>query len=114
MQTDTSILSQGGNMAKAKTIFVCNSCGYESPKWLGKCPACNEWNSFYEEKIVKDKDSTFFSDKKTRKAVPMALNSVEGKESVRISTGVGELDRVLGGGIVNGSLILLGGEPGIR
>ena len=100
-------------MAKAKTIFVCNSCGYESAKWLGKCPACNEWNSFYEEKVVKDKDGSFLSEKKTKSAKPTTLNSVEGKENARISTGVLELDRVLGGGMVKGSLILLGGEPGI-
>lgn len=100
-------------MAKAKTIFVCNSCGYESAKWLGKCPACNEWNSFYEEKLVKDKDGAFLSDKKTKSSKPTTLNSVEGKEASRISTGVLELDRVLGGGIVKGSLVLLGGEPGI-
>lgn len=68
-------------MAKAKTIFVCNSCGYESAKWLGKCPACNEWNSFYEEKIVKDKDGAFISDKKTKSNRPTTLNSVIGKES---------------------------------
>ncbi len=73
-------------MAKAKTVFVCNSCGYESPKWLGKCPACNEWNSFYEEKIVKDKDGAFLANEKIRTAKPTSLNSVEGKEAVRIST----------------------------
>lgn len=100
-------------MAKGKTIFVCNSCGYESAKWLGKCPACNEWNTFYEEKIVKEKDGSFTSDKKTKSSKPTVLNSVKGIEVARISTGIGELDRVLGGGIVNGSLILLGGEPGI-
>lgn len=100
-------------MTKAKTIFVCNGCGYESAKWLGKCPGCNEWNSFYEEKVVKEKDGSFISDKKTKNVKPTMLNSVEGKETMRISTGVGELDRVLGGGIVRGSLILLGGEPGI-
>ena len=100
-------------MAKAKTIFVCNSCGYESAKWLGKCPACNEWNSFYEEKIVKDKDGAFLSDKKTKSSKPTKLNSIEGVEASRSSTGVAELDRVLGGGIVKGSLVLLGGEPGI-
>ena len=97
-------------MAKAKTIFVCSSCGYESAKWLGKCPACNEWNTFYEEKIAKTAEGSFLGDKKAK---PTTLNSVEAKESLRISTGVGELDRVLGGGLVKGSLVLLGGEPGI-
>ena len=100
-------------MAKSKTVFVCNNCGYESAKWLGKCPACNEWNSFYEEKIAKTTDGAFSTDKKTKSAKPSSLNSIEGKEATRTSTGVNELDRVLGGGIVKGSLILLGGEPGI-
>ena len=100
-------------MAKSKTIFVCNECGYESAKWLGKCPACNAWNSFYEEKLVKEKDGSFISDKKTKSSKPTTLNSIEGKEAARTSTGVGELDRVLGGGLVKGSLVLLGGEPGI-
>lgn len=97
-------------MAKAKTIFVCSDCGYESPKWLGKCPACNSWNTFYEEK--EQKITTI--DGKTKEAVkPKALSSVEGKVSVRMTTGYGELDSVLGGGLVKGSLILVGGEPGI-
>ena len=100
-------------MAKAKTVFVCSSCGYESAKWLGKCPACNEWNTFYEEKVAKAADGSFLADKKSNAAKPTSLNSVEAKESPRISTGVGELDRVLGGGLVKGSLVLLGGEPGI-
>ena len=99
-------------MAKAKTIFICNECGYESAKWLGKCPACNEWNSFVEEKVQKQGDFvTTSGEKKSNK--PMLLSSVEGKESFRATTGFAELDRVLGGGIVKGSLILVGGEPGI-
>ncbi len=97
-------------MAKATTVFVCSNCGYESAKWLGRCPACNEWNSFYEEKVAKTADG-----KKEKKvaAVPVLLNKVEKTETARVKTGFGELDRVLGGGLVKGSLVLLGGEPGI-
>ena len=98
-------------MAKNKTVFVCSSCGYESPKWMGKCPACNEWNSFYEEKVVSSTSSN--SGKKKEISKPIELNKIEGKSESKISTGFNELDRVLGGGLVNGSLILLGGEPGI-
>ena len=97
-------------MAKTKTVFVCNSCGYESAKWLGKCPGCNEWNTFYEEKLVKNSGTTT---KEKKNVTPIQLSKIEGKEASRISTGFNELDRVLGGGLVNGSLILLGGEPGI-
>lgn len=99
-------------MAKpAKTIFVCNECGYESVKWLGKCPACNSWNTFFEQKIEKVTENGIKKIKERNE--PKALNSYKGQEVSRISTGFGELDRVLGGGIVKGSLILLGGEPGI-
>lgn len=98
-------------MAKNKTVFVCNNCGYESPKWMGKCPACNEWNTFYEEKII---SSTSGSSKiKKELTKPIELNRIEGKNESKVSTGFSELDRVLGGGLVNGSLVLLGGEPGI-
>ena len=99
-------------MAKAKTVFVCSSCGYESAKWLGKCPACNEWNSFYEEKISNTVSSNNPSNR-PKNAVPRKLKEVEGISEVRTSTGIGELDRVLGGGLVKGSLVLVGGEPGI-
>ena len=98
-------------MAKAKTIFVCSECGNESPKWLGKCPACNSWNTFYEQKI--DKYTETNKAEKKINNTPKPLNTYVGQESDRTSTGYMELDRVLGGGLVKGSLILLGGEPGI-
>ena len=98
-------------MAKAKTVFVCSECGNESPKWLGKCPACNSWNTFYEQKIEKYTEANK-AEKKINNT-PKPLNTYIGQESDRTSTGFGELDRVLGGGLVKGSLILLGGEPGI-
>lgn len=97
-------------MAKEKTVFVCSNCGYESPKWMGKCPACNEWNSFYEEKLTKASGTKY---EKKKDVSPKILNELEGKDIIRNSTGFNELDRVLGGGLVNGSLVLLGGEPGI-
>ncbi len=96
---------------KAKTIFVCSNCGYESPKWLGKCPGCNEWNSFYEEKLAMQTGPGKQTEKKV--VTPKSLNEVVGKDAIRIHTGIGELDRVLGGGLVKGSLVLVGGEPGI-
>ena len=99
-------------MAKSKIVFVCNNCGYESPKWLGKCPACNEWNSFFEQKILNNAKA-MTSSKNVKKASPIELNKIEGRLETRISTGINELDRVLGGGLVNGSLVLIGGEPGI-
>ncbi len=97
-------------MSKNKTVFVCSECGYESPKWMGKCPACNTWNSFYEEKLVKSAGTKY---EKKKEVTPVILNDLQGKDVIRSKTGFGELDRVLGGGIVKGSLILLGGEPGI-
>ncbi len=104
---------------KVATIFVCNECGYESSKWLGKCPSCNEWNSFIEEKQIIGSNGKTKSkgngikDKNTNPSEVVQLKNVERNESTRVKTGIGELDRVLGGGFVNGSLTLLGGEPGI-
>ncbi len=99
---------------KLSTVFVCNSCGYESSKWLGKCPSCNEWNTFFEEKAidVKAKNGIGISKDKTQ-VEAVKLKDVQKKDTLRIKTGVEELDRVLGGGFVEGSLTLLGGEPGI-
>ncbi len=97
--------------SKSKTIFVCNECGYESAKWMGKCPACNSWNTFFEQKVDKIVENGIKKTKERQK--PKALNSYQGQDVARISTGFAELDRVLGGGIVKGSLTLLGGEPGI-
>ena len=99
-------------MAKNKTIFVCTECGYESPKWMGKCPACNQWNTFVEEKAIIGKGNALSKMSKERRK-PIQLNTIEGRENTRTSTGFIELDRVLGGGLVNGSLVLFGGEPGI-
>lgn len=99
-------------MAKAKTtVFFCQSCGYESSKWMGQCPGCKEWNTFVEEAV--DKKSVG----KTRAAVsetkPVPLSAIEASTDERISTQMSELDRVMGGGIVSGSLVLVGGDPGI-
>jgi len=100
-------------MNKVKTIFVCSQCGYESPKWLGKCPGCNSWNSFYEEKVKENKIGVGATKDVKKKSSPQILNDVQGKHESRVDTGISELNRVLGGGLVNGSLVLLGGEPGI-
>ena len=97
-------------MAKLKTTFICQECGYESPKWMGKCPGCNSWNTFVEEVVDKKtkKNSRGISSNKVLK-----LKEIEIKDEKRISTKYLELDRVLGGGIVNSSLVLVGGDPGI-
>ncbi len=83
-------------MAKNKTIFVCSNCGYESPKWLGKCPSCNEWNTFYEEKVLSSTATSGSSNRKKEISKPVELNKIEGTKELKISTGFGELDRVLG------------------
>ncbi|MBW7951170.1 MAG: DNA repair protein RadA [Chitinophagaceae bacterium] len=101
-------------MAKIKTSFFCNNCGHESTKWLGKCPSCNEWNTFVEEVIEKNKNeiwSNYSNEKKQNKVI--TLNHVTTTEDKRIVTKDAELNRVLGGGIVLGSIVLVAGEPGI-
>ena len=102
-------------MAKQKTAFFCQNCGTESPKWVGKCPACGEWNTFVEEiKTSKENEPAWKSKSgTTRRAQPLPIGEIKAEEFERYSTKDGELDRVLGGGIVNGALVLIGGEPGI-
>lgn len=100
-------------MAKAKTTaFFCRECGYESAKWLGQCPACRQWNTFVEE-LTGKKDSVSGKRKPLKKAAPSYLSEISVEEKDRVSTGYRELDRVLGGGVVGGSLVLVGGDPGI-
>ncbi len=94
---------------KVKIKYVCNNCGYESPNWLGKCPSCGEWNSFVEEKATKNKSVKA----KSERAEVVPLNGEIKEESKRIITGLGEFDRTLGGGLMPGSLVLIGGDPGI-
>lgn len=103
---------------KATTVFYCQNCGYESAKWMGQCPGCKEWNSFVEEPVVRQpsgKGGALSTGSREGGAgpVPTLLSEVRVRDEDRISTGMGELDRVLGGGIVQGSLTLVGGDPGI-
>ncbi len=98
-------------MAKAKkSVFFCQNCGHEESKWLGQCPMCKEWNTFVEEKMVPAKTGT---SRVAAAAKTVKLSSVEADDDERVLTGIAELDRVLGGGIVQGSLVLVGGDPGI-
>jgi DNA repair protein RadA/Sms len=103
-------------MAKSKTIFFCQSCGHQSPKWLGKCPSCNSWNTFAEEIVTKEeasKNDWRQASARSKQNQPRTLNEIDSVEDIRRTAGDEELNRVLGGGIVNGSLVLIGGEPGI-
>ncbi len=99
-------------MAKTQSTYVCQNCGAESVKWLGRCPACGEWNTYVEERISKDKSRSGLVDV-SRNAIPKPLKEIESNNEKRLDTGIGEVNRILGGGIVTGSLILLAGEPGI-
>ena len=100
-------------MAKAKssTVFFCGECGYESTKWMGQCPACKQWNTFTEEKVVTHHGGARASVKSDNK--PRLLSEIDTTSEERIHININELDRVLGGGIVPGSLVLVGGDPGI-
>lgn len=104
-------------MAKGKTatVFFCQNCGYESTKWLGQCPGCREWNTFVEETIDKTElKNTGNGAKRDRREAsePCVLSEIAIREENKTLTGIKELDRVLGGGIVQGSLTLVGGDPG--
>jgi len=99
-------------MSKSKTVFFCRNCGAESPKWIGKCPACGEWNTYVEEIVSKatiSKNSSF----RTVTPVPVKIHEINTEFQARLDTQTGELNRVLGGGLVKGSVVLIGGEPGI-
>lgn len=101
-------------MAKSKVKFVCQSCGYETPKWLGRCPECQSWDSFMEEtEVTGTKSRSYLPNQPKEKIIPKQLTNIVQAEVERLSTGIREFDRVLGGGIVPGSLVLLGGTPGI-
>ena len=95
------------------TIFICQSCGHQSGKWLGKCPECGEWNSLVEERERTAKKGTGRNGFKLRDVSAVAYTQIESQDDVRVSSGVTEFDRVLGGGIVPGTLVLIGGDPGI-
>ena len=98
-------------MAKAKkSVYFCQNCGHEETKWLGQCPACREWNTFVEEKVTPVSLKTVKERRETR---VVTLSGIKTDEDDRMLTGIEELDRVLGGGIVKGSLVLVGGDPGI-
>ena len=100
-------------MAKVKSAFFCQNCGHETSKWLGKCPSCSEWNTFVEEVISAQVPQVVAFSRSERAAKPQSLQEIEKHEHPRIMLGDSELDRVLGGGMVPGSLVLFGGEPGI-
>src|SRR5678816_2014444 len=95
---------------KAKTQYACQQCGYISSKWIGRCPSCQEWSSFVEERATPSS-----SDDRPRSwdSTPVAFEEITGAEAPRTPTGIAEFDRVLGGGVVAGALILLGGDPGV-
>src|SRR4051794_2424186 len=99
-------------MARSATIFSCSGCGHESPKWHGRCPGCGEWNTPVEERAPAKTPGKRAS-RGGRAPKPVLLRDVQAPAVARLETGIGEFDRVLGGGLVPGSLVLLGGSPGI-
>lgn len=100
-------------MTKTKTVYFCSNCGNESPKWLGKCPNCGEWNTYVEEKVQASAGKSTLLSHTATDSVPVKLAEINQEKEERIQMPSGELNRVLGGGLVAGSIILIGGEPGI-
>ncbi len=99
-------------MAKNKSAFICGNCGAESPKWIGRCPHCNEWNTYIEEVVVRhNRNKPYYENSTTSK--PQLISEISTEKEKRIDTRMDELNRILGGGLVPGSVVLLGGEPGI-
>lgn len=96
-----------------KSVFFCQSCGFESAKWMGQCPGCKEWNSFVEEVVEKKSANSAGKMRQAAELTPLPLSAIHAEDGGRMSTGMSELDRVLGGGIVKDSLVLVGGDPGI-
>src|SRR4051812_28396086 len=101
--------------ARARTLYACSECGHSSPKWLGQCPSCKQWNTLHEEVVAARAEAHASRGWTTGSGAskPVPLSEVSASEEVRKKTGIGELDRVLGGGIVPGGLMLIGGDPGI-
>ncbi len=97
--------------AKLKTVYICNECGYESAKWMGQCPSCREWNTLSEEVISAAKPTV--ASGVVKKPSAQHINEIAFEDEHRYKTGIAELDRVLGGGIVKGSVALISGDPGI-
>ena len=96
-----------------KTVYTCQTCGYETPKWMGKCPDCGEWQSFVDEAKASKRAPGFAGKGAVTSAEVIAVSAIDSQDESRILTGIKELDRVLGGGLVPGTLILIGGDPGI-
>ena len=98
-------------MAKAKSLYICSECGYETPKWYGCCPGCGEWNTMEEE--IRTPQQQKNSKSVSKSVFAQTIGEIDVDDEIRFKTGMQELDRVLGGGIVKGSLVLLSGDPGI-
>ncbi|MBI2369009.1 MAG: DNA repair protein RadA [Deltaproteobacteria bacterium] len=101
-------------MVRIRTVYTCQGCGYKSPRWLGRCPDCGQWNTLVEERVVEPgRERRGARPAQDPRVAPLPIGAIQSQAEARVRTGIGELDRVLGGGIVPGSLVLIGGDPGI-